>query len=64
MTNDAKMTAINVETSCGEKFETPVSELTDRQLRGLLAENGDRTDVDPNQIAALRSEFTRRALKP
>jgi hypothetical protein len=33
---------ITIETSCGEHFELHVTELSDRQLIGLLEKNGER----------------------
>jgi hypothetical protein len=53
-------TIITVVTSCGREFVTPVNELFDSQLIGLLEQNADRTDIDPEQIAALRAELERR----
>ena len=51
---------MKIVTSCGKTFEMPVDELSDRQLKGLLDQNGDRTDVDPSDITALREELARR----
>jgi hypothetical protein len=45
---------ITVETSCGQTFHLPVTELTEHQLHDLLEQNSDRTDVDPSQITAAR----------
>jgi hypothetical protein len=53
-------TIITVVTSCGRQFVIPVNELFDSQLIGLLEQNADRTDIDPQQIAALRAELERR----
>jgi hypothetical protein len=55
---------ITVDTSCGQTFHLPVTELTEHQLHGLLEQNSDRTDVDPSQIAAMRAELRRRAEPP
>ena len=52
-------TLIEIKTSCGETFALAVSDMTDRQLRGLLEQNQDR-DVDPTAIAAMRAELDRR----
>jgi hypothetical protein len=52
---------VTIETSCGQVFELRVSELSDRQLTILLAGNGERADVDPAHIAAMRAELQRRA---
>jgi hypothetical protein len=51
---------VTVETSCGETFQVATDKMTDRQLTCLLRENADRSDVDPRQIAAMRSELLRR----
>jgi hypothetical protein len=48
---------IKVHTSCGEHFEMLPSEMTDRQLRGLLRQN---PDGDPKGLAAMRAELERR----
>jgi hypothetical protein len=49
---------IEIETSCGEQFEMLPSEMTDRQLRGLLKQN---PDGDPEGLAAMRAELDARA---
>jgi hypothetical protein len=54
---------VTVETSCGETIKLRPSEMTDWQLTGLLKQNGDRTDVDPTLISAMRDELTRRAVR-
>jgi hypothetical protein len=51
---------ITIETSCGQTFETDPRKMSVRQLKGLLEQNGDRTDIDPAEIAALRDELARR----
>jgi hypothetical protein len=53
-------TIIEIETTCGRRFNVPVSEMSDRQLKGLLRENEDRPDVDPSGIAAMREELSKR----
>jgi hypothetical protein len=55
---------ITVETSCGQTFHLPLTELTEHQLHDLLEQNSDRTDVDPSQITAMRAELRRRAEPP
>jgi hypothetical protein len=50
---------ITIETSCGGVFKMRPSEMTDRQLRGLLEQNADNT-CDPLDMAALRDELQRR----
>lgn len=54
---------ITIHTSCGLKIEQPVSEMSLRQLRGLLEENDGRTDLDQTDradLAAMRDELWRR----
>jgi hypothetical protein len=51
---------IRVLTSCGREFSIPIIEIPDHKLRSLLQQNGDRTDVDPLDLAAMRDELKRR----
>ena len=51
---------ITIETDCGETFEMAPGEMSSWQLEGLFEQNGDRTDVDPAVIAAMRDELARR----
>jgi hypothetical protein len=54
---------ITVETSCGETFHEKVTDMTNRQLKGLLEQNADRDDLDDDDkaaIAAMRAELERR----
>jgi hypothetical protein len=48
---------IEVRTSCGEIIEQELSDMSIRQLEGLLDQNSDRADVDPASIAAMREEL-------
>lgn len=48
---------VTVHTTCGGEFEIAISELSDRQLKGLLAQN---PDADPDLIADMRAELKRR----
>jgi hypothetical protein len=51
---------ITVEASCGETIKQRPSEMTDWQLTGLLMQNGNRTDVDPVLVSAMRKELLKR----
>jgi hypothetical protein len=54
------MTTITIETSCGKQITQAVSDLSDRQLRGLLEHNSEETGATPEELAALRGELERR----
>jgi hypothetical protein len=57
------MSTVTVETSCGQTFETPLNDMPTRMLEGLLVQNGDRPDVDPSALAAMRAELEARKSK-
>lgn len=47
---------ITIETSCGQIFRLYPSEMTDRQLKGLLEQNAE-DNCNPMHMAALRDEL-------
>jgi hypothetical protein len=56
MTNERLIT---IETDCNRVFKMHPSEMTDRQLKGLLERNADN-NCDPLDMTALRDELQRR----
>jgi hypothetical protein len=52
---------ITVHTSCGQTFEEDLEEMSDRQIEGLLAQNGDRKNADPRACGPARR--TRKAAR-
>jgi hypothetical protein len=52
-----------IRTSCGKTFEISARDMTDRQLRELIEQNKDRTDINPADLATLYDEGRRRLLK-
>jgi hypothetical protein len=52
---------MKIQTSCGKTFEMSASEMSDRQLQGLVEQKANRTDLDPADIAELRAELARRS---
>lgn len=53
---------IIIMTNGGREFRVHVSAMSDRQLAGLLRENGNRDDVDPEHIAAIMAECQKRGI--
>lgn len=58
MTDNSRL--ITIETSCGKTIVQAVKDMTDWQLEILLKQNGERTDVDPADLAAMRDELRQR----
>jgi hypothetical protein len=55
---------ITIKTSCGRTFHQRPSEMSERQLRGLIEQNADNTDEDcVRDMPRLRAELARRFTK-
>lgn len=55
-----RTTTIEIEFSCGNRFATPIGQLTTEQLEGLLAQNQARNDINPSHLTAIRAELVQR----